>query len=307
MTIAADLPQRPFTRAEAAALGIGRSSFYRLIDSGVLRPVVRGVVVPADLPDTHETRAAAVALVVPDHHVAVDRTASAVHGVNTFTYAERDAPPPVEACALRGRNPTHLTGVRGRSRDLIAEDVMLIGDLRVTTPLRTSCDLGCALRRREAYAAMVGLTRAHGLAPEQYARMLRRFGRRRGVVQLRELVALVDTRLESARECWTYLAIHDAGLPHPEPQHWVVVDGVPTFRLDFAYLGARVCIEYNGFDAHDVTVGQRDYDEARRAWLEENGWTVIVVRIGDFTGDALDRWLSELREALRPTYSNRRW
>jgi len=34
---------------------------------------------------------------------------------------------------------------------------------------------------------------------------------------------------------------------------------------------------------------------------------VIVVRIGDFTGDALDRWLDELRAALRPTYSNRRW
>ena len=307
MSLLSELPRRPFTQAEAGALGLSRSAFYRLVKSGVLRAVVRGVVVHADLPDDHVSRAAAVALAIPAHHVAVDRTAAAVHGVQTFTYAERDAPPPVEACALRGRNPTHLDGVDGRSRDLTAEDVMTIGSLRVTTPLRTACDLGCVLRRREAYAAMVGLARGHGLTPVQFTRLLPRFAGRRGVIQLRELIPLIDTRLESARECWTLLAIHDAGLPHPEPQHWIVIDGVPTYRLDFAYVGARVCVEYDGFDAHDATDDQREYDAARRAWLRENGWTVIVVRIGDFTGDALDRWLDELRAALRPTYSNRRW
>jgi len=34
---------------------------------------------------------------------------------------------------------------------------------------------------------------------------------------------------------------------------------------------------------------------------------VIVVRRGDFTADNLDRWLRELRRALRPAMSNRRW
>ena len=38
-----------------------------------------------------------------------------------------------------------------------------------------------------------------------------------------------------------------------------------------------------------------------------NDWTVIVVRRGDFTGERLDRWLGELRDALQPDYSNRRW
>ncbi len=37
---------------------------------------------------------------------------------------------------------------------------------------------------------------------------------------------------------------------------------------------------------------------------KDNGWTVIVIRRGDFTGGALDAWLSELRQALRPAYSN---
>jgi hypothetical protein len=40
--------------------------------------------------------------------------------------------------------------------------------------------------------------------------------------------------------------------------------------------------------------------------LEANGWTVIVIKAGDFTGDAPQRWLGEIREALRPAYSNLR-
>jgi hypothetical protein len=31
-----------------------------------------------------------------------------------------------------------------------------------------------------------------------------------------------------------------------------------------------------------------------------------VVRSGDFTGSALDRWLDEVRDALATPYSNRR-
>ena len=82
------------------------------------------------------------------------------------------------------------------------------------------------------------------------------------------------------------------------------IDGVPTYRLDFAYRRARVVVEYDGEEAHE---GREAEDEERRAWLRRHGWTVIVVRIGDFTGEALDRWLDELRSALATAYSNRRW
>ena len=42
---------------------------------------------------------------------------------------------------------------------------------------------------------------------------------------MRELIALVDPRAESARESWTRLAIHDAGIVAPEPQVWIEIDG----------------------------------------------------------------------------------
>jgi hypothetical protein len=151
------------------------------------------------------------------------------------------------------------------------------------------------------------MARLHGLTREDYLRSLPRYRRRRGVIQLRELVLVVDPRLESQRESWVLLAILDACLPVPEPQFWVEVDGVPTFRLDFAYPRLRVCIEYDGADWHGGTPEQREHDQARRTWLRDHGWTVMVVRKGDFRSGALDAWLAELRTTLRPAYSNRRW
>ena len=126
-------------------------------------------------------------------------------------------------------------------------------------------------------------------------------------MQLRELVSLVEPRIESERESWVFLAINDAGLPLPEPQHWMEIDCVPTYRLDFAYPHLRVCVEYDGVEAHEQSEQQKEADHARRQWLRDNGWTVIVVRRGDFQRAALDQWLGELRRSLVPAYTNRRW
>ena len=184
---------------------------------------------------------------------------------------------------------------------------MVIGGVRVTIPLRPALDLGCCLHRREALAALEAFMRLHVLTHEQLGLGALRFFRRRGVVQLRQLIPLADPRSESARESWTRLAIIDAGLPCPELQYWIEIDGVPIFRLDLAYPRHRIAIEYDGEEFHGRTPEQREHDELRRDWLERNGWTVIVVKRGDFTGTGLERWLNEVRAALRPTYSNRRW
>jgi hypothetical protein len=238
--------------------------------------------------------------------VVTDRTAGWLHRIDTHVYAEHDGVPPVETCALRGHEPTTAAGTDGRTRDLRPEDVMEVLGVRVTKPLRTALDLGCCLRRREAFAALCAFSHEYGFTADDYVRELGRYRRRRGVVQLRSLVGLVRPEIESQREAWVLLEIADAGIPLPEAQVWIDVDGVPTYRLDFAYVRKRVCVEYDGDEAHS-SADQRAYDEDRRSWLRAHGWIVIVVRSGDFTGAALDRWIGELREALRSTYSNRRW
>lgn len=196
--------------------------------------------------------------------------------------------------------------MNGRNRSLAPEDVVEIQGLLVTAPLRTALDLGCILQRRDALAALDGFRRSFGFERDDLARSAVRYFRRRGVVQLRELIPLTDPRAESARESWTRLAILDAGLPSPVPQFEIESGGVVLFRLDLAFPEHRVAVEYDGAEFHD-SPAQRSYDESRRAWLRAHGWTVIVVRRGDFTGRQLQAWLARLRTALWSPYSNLRW
>jgi hypothetical protein len=299
-------PDRPFTRRDLPGLDRADSDLRRAVRCGEIRQVLRGVYVDTELDDTLELRARAAGLAARPHHVVTDRTAAWVHGVDAYAFAELDAIPPVEVCALRGCEPTTKAGIEARTRDLAPADVMVLHGVRVTTPLRTALDLGCLLRRREVYAVLNEFARKHGITVVELRRALRRYQRRRGVIQLRESIELVDPRVESQRESWTLLAIVDAGLPRPEPQVWVEVDGRPTYRLDLAYPRRRVYVEYDGGEGHS-SPEQRAHDRARRRWLRDHGWTVIVVREGDFTGDRLDRWIDEVRAALTPGYSNRRW
>lgn len=300
-------PSDPFTASEASSAGISRKRLRAAVQAGVVRRVLRGVYVRADVADTVDLRAACAARVIAPGSVVVDRSAAWIHGVDVLVHSEHEVLPAVEVCALRWRSRTRRDGVDGRNRDLTNGDIMTIAGVPVTTPLRTALDLGCNLRRRDALAALDQFMCLHALTHDDLRHEALRYFRRRGVIQLRNLIPLADPRSESTRESWTRLEIIDAGLPKPELQFWIEIDGVPTYRLDHAYPKHRIAIEYDGHEHHLRSEEQRRHDAERRKWLIDDGWTVIVVRNGDFTGAGRDRWIGELRSALRSTYSNRRW
>lgn len=302
-----NFPGQPFTRSDAVRLGISERQIRNGLRFRMLRRVVRGVFIRTDIDDTPITRAAAVSLVVNPQHVVCDRTAAWLHGVNVFGYGDLEVQPPVETCVYRGGSPTCRGGVDGRTRDLAAHDVMSLGGVPVTTPLRTALDLGCALGRRRALGSLDQFMCLHGITTREMEAQLPRYFRRRGVVQLRELIPLAHPRAESMRESWVRLEIHDAGLPAPELQWWIEIDGVPTYRLDLAYPKHKVAVEYDGEEYHLRSKEQREYDDNRRRWLKEHGWTVIVIRASGLTGPAPDGWLSELRLALRSRTKRLRW
>lgn len=302
-----DFPSAPFHIRDAPAHGLTRPQVRHAAAAGLVVPVGRGIYRRVDTPDSVELRVLALRCSVASDQIIVDRTAAWVHGVDAYTLRDDGVPPPVETCSLRGHRASRRRELDSRERDLLPQDIAHLDGLRVTTPLRTALDLGCHLRRREAFATMCLLAGLHGFTRADLAREVRRFQRRRGVIQCRELASLVDPRVESHREAWVLLELHDQGLPRPEPQWWVEIDGVPTYRLDFAYPAARVCVEYDGAEFHELTEIQREHDDERRRWLRENGWTVIVVRRGDFTGRALDRWVGRVERALGSPYTNRRW
>jgi hypothetical protein len=296
-------PGHPFTSADLPDLGLTHHDLDRLVSSGAVRRVFFGGYVPDGVSDTIEMRAGLASRLLAPGHVISGRTAAWLHGIDTYAWAELGECPGIDACVLPDSAPSSRKGIDGHTRDLAPRDVVEIAGVRVTTPLRTALDLGCLLRTREAIAALDAFARLHGVTTEELSKELPRFKGRRGVRQLRDLVPLVDGRAESPRESWTRYEIYAAGLPMPEPQWWIEVDGVPTYRLDLAYPHRRVVVEYDGYDAHERTAAQREHDRERREWLRAHGWTVIVVRRGGFTGSELDRWLRELREALAPSYS----
>lgn len=264
---------RPFTYAEAKAAGVGSKLLAQLVGSGHLRHVVHGVYVVTQVPDSLGMRTRALKLVVPDHGVVVDRTACWLHFVDALPRRAAYEMPPLEVYSMAGSR-TRRNGVASGIRDLRPVDIEVIDGLRVTTKLRTACDVGRLVWRYDAIGALDGLVRS-GLSKDELLDAVQRFKGHRGVRQLRQLVPIIDPLAESMPESALRLHWHEADLPWPECQIWVLDDyGRQVFRLDLGHRDVRYGVEYFGLEFHGDD--KLEDDEARLAWLGRRGWTMDV-------------------------------
>lgn len=281
--LGADAPlpiDRPFTCGQARDEGVGPKLLASLVSSGHLRRMLQGVYVASQVPDSLGLRARALRLVVPDHGVVVDRTACWVHVVDALPRRAAYEMPPLEVYS-RARSRTRRDGVSSGIRDLRTGDVEDIDGLRVTTKLRTACDVGRLVWRYDAIGALDGLVRA-GLSQDELLDAVPRFKGFRGVLQLRTLVPIINPLAESMPEGALRLHWHEADLPWPECQIWVHDDdGRPVFRIDLGHREVRYGAEYYGADFHD---DESEEDEARLAWLEGRTWIMDVFKKGQVYG-----------------------
>jgi hypothetical protein len=287
----------PMTMTELAAAGISSQQASGLVRLGVLKRVLRGVYLHRDVLVTIEVRAASLAKVLPEGAVVCDHTAAWLWGVDCQPAASLDGPLDLDVVSIKGGDRTRRSGVHGGKRDLQEEEIWEVGGVRVTSPVRTACDLACRRGRRQALAVLDAFMHSCGVTKADYRRMLPRFRGRRGCTQLRELIEYADPRAESIRESWVRMEIIDAGLPVPQPQVWVRVPGLGSRRLDLGYRGRKVAVEYDG-EEHHTQAEDVESDEERRDALKKLGWYVIVLRAEDFEGEGLESWLRELREVL---------
>ena len=274
---------------------------------GDVRRVLRGVYAPTQLVDLQSTRAAALGLALGPHCVVADLAAAWLHGVPCYDPRDLDVPPGLHIVSIGSYDRSRRAELLGGTRTLLPDEVMTLDGVRVTTPIRTACDVASLRGRSRALAALDGFARAFDLATDDFAAVLPRFRGRRGCRQLRDLVPHVSPLAESPGESWTRLAIIDAGLPVPAPQRWVCLPAYGWVRLDLAHEHLRIAIEYDGqeFQGED----RRDHDDKRRAALRRVGWHVIVVTKFDLSGEKLHAWLGELRSeiAARRTPPQRRY
>lgn len=278
--------ERPFTADEADAAGVPASLRHKLVDLGLLRPLVRGVFVASQVPDSLRLRVLAISLVSPPHLIVVDRTAAWLHGVDALPRSAIHAMPSLDLFS-QSASRSRRAGVRSGIRDLIPRDVEIVGPLRVTTPLRTACDLGRLLWRYDALGAIDGFLRL-GVDREELLAEVDRFKGYRDVVQLRVLAPLGDTGAESQPESALRLHWYESGIPvPPETQIWEFADdGTAVFRIDLGSTSVKYGAEYFGEAFHDED--DADHDASRLEWLgAQRSWAMDVFTKEDVYGAEL--------------------
>ena len=153
------VPERPFTLAMARDFGVSEHTLRVWTSNGTLAHPIRNVYHRAELADTLALRVACLRLVVPADAVVTDRTAGWLHGAPRIL-APNDhlVVPPVSVFCPPGRRLRNGLTTSGE-RTLTDADILSIEGLRVTTSLRTACDLGRLLHRDQAIAALDSLLR----------------------------------------------------------------------------------------------------------------------------------------------------
>lgn len=245
-----------------------------------------------------DMRVQCLASLAAPHTVVTDQAAAWLWGVDTYDLSDLSGDLPLDVFVLRGHKRVIRRETRGGERDLLPRDWLEVGGVKVTTPLRTALDLACRLGRYPGIAAVDALARMHALHPDDLQRELLRFRRRRGVVQARELISLVDPRSESTGESMMRLVIHDEGIDLPDLQVWVEGEHGSWLRLDMAYPSLLIAVEYDGEEFH-TSKEDRENDRRRRTWLEKQGWEVIVATKGDMSREGRQQWIALLRAAIR--------
>ena len=199
--------------------------------------------------------------------IIAGRAAAALHGAKWV-----DDVTPIEVVGPFNHPPP---GIIVRRERIGVEDVVEMGELRVTNPARTAFDLARHLPRAVAVVHLDALAAATGLSSADVAPLIARHKGARGVRQCQEPLSLMDGGAQSPKESWLRLVLIDAGFPRPVTQIRVT-DGRLVAYLDLGWKEPMVALEYDG-DQHRTDRPQYVKDIRRAEMVDRQGWTVIKV------------------------------
>lgn len=244
---------RPFTRAQVLAAGIHRAQLDRLLASGRLRRLLRGVYADTTASVDLDFRAEAARMALPADAVAARRTAAWVWGADVAAFAPDE---PVPLARLRERPVAGACGPH----------VQQVGGLRLTTPLRTALDLGAHDTPEVALATMDDLV-GRGLL--SHTALLGALAGRGASSRLRALTAQVDGRALGPAESVLRLHWHASRLPTPVPAYAVPArQGVVRFALALPERRFGVVVT-SGPGTAPASADVR--------WLRDLGWWVLAL------------------------------
>jgi hypothetical protein len=159
---------------------------------------------------------------------------------------------------------------------LTAEDVMVVGVLAISGPVRTALDLAATCDYPEAVIFLDSALRSRQVTTEQLTRSFAS-SRRNGVLAARRALANSDADSGSVPESKARLLFARSGLPAPTTQ-FTIRDGLrPLARVDFAWEYARLVVEIDGFAYHSAS-GDFQRDRTIQNAVQLNGWLLAVPR-----------------------------
>jgi very-short-patch-repair endonuclease len=266
----------PFIGSEALAAGM--LTRHQLRTKFVA--VHQDVYVPQGTRPTAIMRAKAAWLRSKREGVLAGFSAAALHGARYI-----DATLPANIIHTN-RRPAR--GIVVWADTLAADEVCAIGEMRLTTPLRTAVDLARRYREDVAVAAIDALARAARLTVADIQEAADRHPGHRGLKRARVTIRLVDAGAESPGETRLRLLMVKAGFPRPVTQHPIDNEyGVLIGVVDLAWPGLKIAVEYEG--RHHMDPDQVRKDIARIEEMIEMGWLVIRVTSRDSSGVVLRR------------------
>jgi very-short-patch-repair endonuclease len=264
-----------FTLDDATAHGIAEVTVWRAVDAGEVVRLHDRVYRFVAAPHSWEADLLAACLAAPGRAVASHRAAAMLHGLPGGHRV-------VEITCDRWRR-TRQPGIRVHETGALGDrDVTRIGVLPVATVARTLLDLSGCAPYWEAEAAVEHALRRKLTTLTELDGTLARLARR-GRPGTRTLRRIVRPRLEavgfrpteSEAESAVLRVIRRHGLPEPTRQVKIRDSRGLIGRVDLAYPGARVVIEYDSDEFHTGRVATAA-DSARRHRLVAAGWLPIT-------------------------------
>lgn len=284
----ADSQHGVITRAQARDVGITDRVWYRLLSSGVLRPMHKGVAVLVGHAESRRQCMMAAVLSIGDHAIVSHRSAGEIWGV-----WNADADDPIDVIVGKRRGRPTIPGVISHvPRDLDELAPLRRDDVRVTGPARTLLDIAgvnpLATRFVIERMLMAGL-----ISRRRIAAAVARHSKqgRAGIGPVREVLVswpYDEQASESVLEYHLQGILGNTALPPYETQI-----EVGPYRLDAGWSRWKVGLEADGWGKFG---SRADFERLARRdnFLQSRGWSVahfswrdIVKRPGYVYGSVL--------------------
>ncbi|MGV0741498.1 DUF559 domain-containing protein [Mycolicibacterium sp. XJ870] len=268
---------------------VNRHAFDRAVDQGVLERMWQGIYCLGE--QTDDLRLRGLDLSCGRKVPVCLATAAAMHGFDTEGAADLHVLNPP------GGQLRSADGLKVHRRD--GAPLTVVDGRYVTAPAWTAVEVARSLKRPRSLATLDAALRSETCTRADIWRAAIEQAGRRGIVAVRNLIALADARAESPMESEARLVMLDGGLPVPELQYEVIDGNGKLRRLDFAWPQHRVAVEYDGVDWHSDPEALRN-DRRRTAALMAVGWSVIAIVFEDVhyrQGEMVARINVQLRDA----------